>query len=1477
MAYVFISYSSKNQMAADHFKKILDCNGIHSWMAPGDIPLGSKYAQVINKAIRNSSGLLLLLTDNAQKSIWVPKEVERAINYQKPLIPVMLEDVILNDEFEFYICNDQGIAISQIDEKTPEMQQVLAILRKITSEENSQEVVSQYIVAKTPKMKRKLWLKRAAALLTALVMIGVGVGIGHLFRFDREEPAQPVSAAVTEDAEWHYNAGVLFENSSPAHLEDALKSYLAAARGGYTRSYLAVGRVSMELEQYAQAAEYLKKATAYYDDAYVLLGRLYEEGLGVERSLKEAESLYQHGHQLNDNDATCALARLYASAPEGSGITADVELAKQLYAGIADKHPESAFRLGLLYESSDRELAIQWMKKAYERGYAAAEYRLSELLPPDELAALQAHAADPGAEHAEMSTTLSDEALTIQKPDNTAEVLLRAAQGDLQAKLEAACLYYNGSEEDKIPVDHRAALANLLAAGDEVYTHADAMMILAYYYEGNEDVVDADIGKAVKLYTEAANKGNLTACYRLARGYCEGDLNGGTPDYREGYGWAFQGAQKENPGCMNALGIIYHKGRLTGEPDIEEALKWYIKAAELEFPAAMMNLGRGYADGTLNGGTPDYGIAKDWYVKAAELEYASAMYNLGRGYADGTLNGGMPDYGIAKDWLFKAAERGSSNAMTSIGFWYNDGTFNDGVPDDDEALKWYKQAADLGNSTAIQNIAECYENGKFSGGTPNYEEAASWFREAADKGMAHSMYHLGRGYANGNYNGGTPDYTKAVEWYEKAAEQDDEKSLVALAKLYLSGKKDKDGKVLFEVNRAEGLRLLEKLSELGTEDTYVLSNLGWFYAGNSEVLEADYARSVEYYEAAAKLGDAYSMHNLGLIYQDARLGEPDYKMAEKWFLDAAKLGYSSSMFSLGYGYYEGYYGDAPDYDKSLEWYTKAAEQNHSVAMNNLGVGYYHGNFNGGTPDYAKAMEWYTAAADLNYALAMKNIGVNYENGSFNGGVPDYVTAKEWYEKAAALDNAEAKFQLGYGYYYSEYGDAPDYDKALEWYLAAAEQGHSVAMNNLGVGYCNGNFNGGTPDYAKALEWYTAAAELNYALAMRNIAENYADGDFNGGIPNYAKAVEWYEKAAEQNDMESLVALAKLYLSGKIDKDGNVLFEVNRAEALRLLEKLEELGTEDTYVLAWLGWFYAGNSEVLEADYPKSVAYYEKAAALGDAYSMHQLGSIYRDGRLGEPDYEMAEKWYLDAAELGYSSSMFWLGYGYYEGYYGDAPDYDKSLEWYTKAAEQNDSSAMYNLGVGYENGRYNGGVPDYAKAAEWYEKAAALGHENAIASLADLHLDPPYDENGGLLFETDVEKGLFYFDKLINMELTSTYALRTVGWLYYDAYEGVEHDGKKAAEYYEEAANLGDVHAMNMLGYIYQEGGDKLDRAIWWLKEAVNRDHAESMIDLAQIYMYNLDVEDLAEAEYWLNAALSTDKKERAEELLQELEEMKAE
>lgn len=104
---VFISYSSKDSAITETIRDFLEAKGIGCWMAPGSIPNGSNYTREIPKAIRECRVFVLILSDNAQKSIFVPKELDLAVKHEKKIMPFVLENVQLSDEFDFLLTQVQ--------------------------------------------------------------------------------------------------------------------------------------------------------------------------------------------------------------------------------------------------------------------------------------------------------------------------------------------------------------------------------------------------------------------------------------------------------------------------------------------------------------------------------------------------------------------------------------------------------------------------------------------------------------------------------------------------------------------------------------------------------------------------------------------------------------------------------------------------------------------------------------------------------------------------------------------------------------------------------------------------------------------------------------------------------------------------------------------------------------------------------------------------------------------------------------------------------------------------------------------------------------------------------------------------------------------------------------------------------------------------------------------------------------------------
>lgn len=107
MTDVFISYKSEEYAEASRVRSFLEQNNISCWMAPESIPGGSNYAAELSSAIKNCSLFVLILSQKAQQSQWVAKEINLAVSENKKILPYQIEKCSLTDEFILYLTNIQ--------------------------------------------------------------------------------------------------------------------------------------------------------------------------------------------------------------------------------------------------------------------------------------------------------------------------------------------------------------------------------------------------------------------------------------------------------------------------------------------------------------------------------------------------------------------------------------------------------------------------------------------------------------------------------------------------------------------------------------------------------------------------------------------------------------------------------------------------------------------------------------------------------------------------------------------------------------------------------------------------------------------------------------------------------------------------------------------------------------------------------------------------------------------------------------------------------------------------------------------------------------------------------------------------------------------------------------------------------------------------------------------------------------------------
>jgi TIR domain-containing protein len=105
----FVSYASENRKKAEDICASLEGHGFVCWIAPRDVRAGREYADEIIGGIERSGCVVLVLSQAANESPFVRREVERAVAKQRPVFPVRIEPVTPSPGLELFISGTHWI------------------------------------------------------------------------------------------------------------------------------------------------------------------------------------------------------------------------------------------------------------------------------------------------------------------------------------------------------------------------------------------------------------------------------------------------------------------------------------------------------------------------------------------------------------------------------------------------------------------------------------------------------------------------------------------------------------------------------------------------------------------------------------------------------------------------------------------------------------------------------------------------------------------------------------------------------------------------------------------------------------------------------------------------------------------------------------------------------------------------------------------------------------------------------------------------------------------------------------------------------------------------------------------------------------------------------------------------------------------------------------------------------------------------
>ena len=350
---------------------------------------------------------------------------------------------------------------------------------------------------------------------------------------------------------------------------------------------------------------------------YYYLGIMFESGIGVEQSAKQARLWYLKAAERGHVDAMVPLARMVAESNPAQS-------ARWFARAAGYNVPEAQFSLGKALLNGfgvekDVPLACTWFAQAARTGHACAQFELAELLLTN-LAALS------------LSWILAAAHSGIAQ----AQYVMgeRSATGDgIQQDQGQACKWYQ------------------LAAEQE---HADAQCALAMCYSAGLGV-ELDTAMAFYWFERAAEKGNARAQWNLGQLLAVG-IPSVPQDSKQAMLLCKRAANAGFVPAQATLGTLFARAK-----KYDRAVDWWTKAANRNDQEAQYNLANAYLKGL--GVKKDAAVALEWLLAAAMGGLAAAQARAGLAYATG--DGAVLDPIESAKWFILAAERGDSSALAN--------------------------------------------------------------------------------------------------------------------------------------------------------------------------------------------------------------------------------------------------------------------------------------------------------------------------------------------------------------------------------------------------------------------------------------------------------------------------------------------------------------------------------------------------------------------------------------------------------------------------------------------------------------------------------------------------------------------------------------------------------------------------------------------------------------------------------------------
>jgi TPR repeat protein len=366
----------------------------------------------------------------------------------------------------------------------------------------------------------------------------------------------------------------------------AMYWYGLAMRWGNSRGSTMVGNLIYDGKEVTGKPNYKDSLIFYkngalkgYAPAQYALGRMFYDGVEVEKNIALAMELFKEAAKQGNQNAQNMLGYIYHNGKSVDDLNESIRWYKKS-AEQGNKYAQNA--LGDIYNNvavgGDVEEAIKWFKLASEQNHAPSQYALGKIytegsLKPESFAAEGFRLLELASNNGQTDAIFALGDLYYSGYGVEQNILkaielyeLASKRGNLQAKFELGYMYYDGSD---LPKDTQKGLDLIKFVAE----HGDikSILFLANIYETG-DGVNKNIKEAIKWIQLAAENGNEAFQEKLGTYYENG--NNLPKNTKEAVKWYRLAADQGNTEAALKLGDMYSLG-ISVKKDSHEAFKLY--------------------------------------------------------------------------------------------------------------------------------------------------------------------------------------------------------------------------------------------------------------------------------------------------------------------------------------------------------------------------------------------------------------------------------------------------------------------------------------------------------------------------------------------------------------------------------------------------------------------------------------------------------------------------------------------------------------------------------------------------------------------------------------------------------------------------------------------------------------------------------------------------------------------------------------